>query len=337
MVYPFLLFRGERRKVRRRSSFILHWTWLPNTRPKAHLSPHPRTDTLVGNMDLTASANIDIATLPRLFNFLKAKVSLSELEAEVKKDPTLLQDINVPTARKGTPLLYCTVSRSLTKCQYLLAHGADPNIPSTLSKYNYTVPITPLFIACGVGFLPLAVELVNHGAKMTTMLENEIDGIPAIDLLGYAFYRMYRSGDPIAVLHWLVMEATKRGELSHYNFNLHVPAAINKTLLGIAFHSKMWASAYFLLKHGADPNGVDNDGWSPLHTACTNDNGPEALLLMLHGANDGLRTTDDQSWLPTEKADAQTNNFVKNGAIYRRYLKRLDSEAQQGAGAGSSV
>jgi len=274
-------------------------------------------------MDLAASANIDMETLPRLFNFLKAKVSLSELEQEIKKDPTLLQDINVPTARKGTPLLYCTVSRSLTKAQLLLKHGADPNIPSTLTKYNYMVPITPIFIACGVGFLPLAVELVNHNADLFGKLENEIDGIPAIDLLGYSFYRMYRHGDPIPVIHWLILEAKKRDSMSKFDLNLHIPGAIDKTLLGIAYHSKLWASAYLLLKHGADPNQVDKDGWSPLHTACTNDNGPEALLLMMHGADDALRTTDDQSWMPPEKANAQTNNFVKNGAVYRRHLKKV--------------
>lgn len=274
-------------------------------------------------MDLTASANIDMETLPRLFNFLKAKVSLNELEAEIKKDPTLLQDINVPTARKGTPLLYCTVSRSLTKAQLLLSHGADPNIPSTLTKYNYMVPITPIFIACGVGFLPLAIELVNHGATLVGKLENEIDDIPSIDLLGYAFYRMYRTGDPIPVIHWLFKETKARGQFDQLDLNLHIPGAIGKTLLGIAYHSKLWASAYILLKNGADPNQVDNDGWSPLHTACSNDNGPEALLLMLFGANDALRTTDDQSWMPPEKANAQTNNMVKNGAIYRRHLKKL--------------
>lgn len=274
-------------------------------------------------MDLAASANIDMETLPRLFNFLKAKVSLNELEQEIKKDPTLLQDINVPTARKGTPLLYCTVSRSLTKAQLLLSHGADPNIPSTLTKYNYMVPITPMFIACGVGFLPLAVELLAHGGTLVGKLENEIDGVPSIDLLGYTFYRMYRHGDPIPVLHWLFKETKARGQFDQLNLNLHIPGAIDKTLLGIAYHSKLWASAFVLLQNGADPNQVDKDGWAPLHTACTNDNGPEALLLMLHGANDALRTTDDQSWMPPEKANAQTNNFVKNGAVYRRYLSKL--------------
>lgn len=273
-------------------------------------------------MDLTASSNIDVETLPRLFQFLKAKVSLSELESEIKKDPTLLKDVNVPTARKGTPLLYCTVSRSLTKAQLLLSHGADPNIPSTLTKYNYMVPITPIFIACGVGFLPLAIELLQHGAILTGKLENEIEGIPSIDLLGYSFYRMYRYGDPVPVLHWLINEAKVRNQLEQFNLNLHIPGAINKTLLGIAYHSKLWASAYILLKNGADPNQVDKDGWSPLHTACTNDNGPEALLLMMHGADDALRTEDDQAWMPPEKANAQTTNFVKNGAVYRRHLQR---------------
>lgn len=293
---------------------------LPAHIPTVASLPSHSIEKSAANMELTASSNIDIESLPRLFNFLKAKVSLGALEAELKKDPTLLQDINVPTARKGTPLLYCTVSRSLTKAQLLLSHGADPNIPSTLTKYNYTVPITPLFIACGVGFLPLASELLRHGASLTQTLENEIQGVPSIDLLGYTFYRMYQAGDPIPVLHWLVEEAKKRDQLSHFNFNLHLPGAIDKTLLGIAYHAKMWASAYLLLKYGADPNQVDRDGWSPLHTACQNDNGPEALLLMLHGANDGLRTTDDQSWMPPEKADAATSHFVKNGAIYRRFM-----------------
>lgn len=275
-------------------------------------------------MDVAVSTANDSEQLPRLFNFLKAKVSLAELEAEIKKDPTLLQDINVPTQRKGTPLLYCTVSRSLTKAQLLLSHGADPNIPSTLTKYNYNVPISPLFIACGVGFLPLAMELVTNGANLTAKLENEIDGLASIDLFGYSFYRMYRHGDPIPVLHWLLKEAKARGIEKEFDVNLHIPGAIGKSLLGIAYHSKLWASAYLLLNNGADPNEVDRDGWSPLHTACTNDNGPEALLLMLHGANDALRTTDDQAWLPTERANAQTNNFVKNGAIYRRHLKKLE-------------
>lgn len=51
-------------------------------------------------------------------------------------------------------------------------------------------------------------------------------------------------------------------------------------------HLGLTANMYKLfIAHGADVNAVDNDGWTPFHYACENDEGPTILLLAEHGAD----------------------------------------------------
>jgi len=261
--------------------------------------------------------------MPPIFEFLKTKKSIQELEKALK-DPEIVKDVNTKTGRKGTPLLYAMVSRAYAKVDILLKHGADPSLQDTLLKYNYDTPISPIFIAAGSGALATAETLYAAGADITVkhMVDLDEQGVFETDFLSSTFMRSNKAGDPIAMMAWVIKKGKEKGCFSTWDINFRLPGNLRKTMLGICVAAKSWATAYLLLENGADPNLADNEGWTPLHTTCMADNPNISLLLMMWGSNDAARTEDDQAWMPGEKADAATRNAVKNGALYRRMVTR---------------
>jgi hypothetical protein len=224
--------------------------------------------------------------------------------------------------------LYALVSRSFTKVEVLLKYGADPSLADTLLKYGYDTPIAPIFIATGSGSMAAADALYRAGADLsaTHELELEDQGTFTLDLLSSTFMRGHKAGDPAAMIDWVIKKGKEKDVFKDWNINFRLPGSLRKTMLGIAIAAKAWASAYILLENGADPNLADNEGWTPLHTTCMADNPNISLLLMMYGANDALRTEDDQAWMPPEKADAVTKNMVKNGAMYRRLIAKQEKK-----------
>lgn len=278
--------------------------------------------------DASEAEQLAAVSMPPIFAYLKSKKSVSELEDALKSDQRLKDDLNVKTARKGTPLLYALVSRSFTKVEVLLKYGADASLADTLLKYGYDTPIAPIFIATGSGSMAAADALYRAGADLSAThdLELEDQGTFTLDLLSSTFMRGHKAGDPAAMIDWVIKKGKEKDVFKNWNINFRLPGSLRKTMLGIAIAAKAWASAYILLENGADPNLADNEGWTPLHTTCMADNPNISLLLMMYGANDALRTEDDQAWMPPEKADAVTKNMVKNGAMYRRLIAKQEKK-----------
>jgi ankyrin repeat protein len=256
--------------------------------------------------------------LPKIFKYLKDKKTANDLDEFLNSNPN--EDVNVTTGIRGTPLLFAIGLRALDKVIVLLKHGADPNQEDSLKPHGYKKPIKPIFMAVGFGLLAIADALIDAGADLNATYEIE-ESSKKMDLfaMAYTFGKQNSNGDPIAILKWVVDMGKIKQIKWQMNFRPH-DNDLNKTLLGMAIHKGHLASADLMLQNGADPNLADDEGWTPLHTACMNDQANVALLLIMHGADETLCTKGKKSWAPPEKADIATKRMIKNAIQYRERL-----------------
>ena len=206
--------------------------------------------------------------------------------------PTLTQllkmgaDPNKRNDTNATALMWAATD--LEKTRLLLDHGADVNARSDDMR-------TPLMIAARrPGGAPVVKLLLYHGAKPNPNYRPENESSPLIEAL--------TSGDPEVVMTLLDhgADAKMAGETGlTMAITAHCPSCVDRILQQVTDKSVLTFSlndtvvfadtrdVRTLLNHGADANGYDPLGRTPLMYAAISDNLPvdTVQLLIDHGAD----------------------------------------------------
>ena len=256
--------------------------------------------------DLKAIAMVDELRAANLASFLKAATA----------DPSLL---NARGPEGSTPFMYAVLYTNVPTLAQLLKMGADPNkrndanatalmwaatdLEKTRLLLDHDADVnarsddmrTPLMIAARrPGGAPTVKLLLDHGAKPNPNYRPENESSPLIEAL--------TSGDPevVAILLDHGADAKMAGETGlTMAIAAHCPSCVDRILKQVTEKSVLTFSlndtAVFadtrdvraLLDHGADANGYDLLGRTPLMYAAISDNLPveTVQLLIDHGAD----------------------------------------------------
>lgn len=190
----------------------------------------------------TASQNEDLELVSFLLD-LDAEVTVSSLHWAVIKGNLELLKTLVTNARHlkklfneryyfGQTLLHCSIRRdNRTVYDYLIKHGADPNITTDFKE-------TPLMEAAVKGHFEYIDSLVKNGAKMNAKDENKRTALH------------YAAENSVKCIQKLIKN----------NANLNVRDAAERTPLMLAAQIGNYQGVKELLKNGAKKNLEDIDG-----------------------------------------------------------------------------
>jgi ankyrin repeat protein len=217
---------------------------------------------------------------PFMYAVLYANVPTLTLLLRMGADPNKRNDAN------ATALMWAATN--LEKTRLLVDHGADVNARSDDMR-------TPLMIAARrPGGAPIVKVLLEHGAKTNPNYRPENESSPLIEGLS--------SGDPqvVAMLLDHGADAKMAGETGlTMAITAHCPSCVDRILQQIDNKNVLTASlddtvvfadpheVRTLLDHGADANGYDVFGRTPLMYAAISDMLPveTVQLLIDHGAD----------------------------------------------------
>jgi ankyrin repeat protein len=196
--------------------------------------------------------------------------TVADVEEILKRDE---QAINSLDEMGDTPLNRAVVQEHEDIADFLLAHGADPNIPNRNGQ-------TPLEQASSRGKatgLALAKLLLAHGAQVNPTNETEFR-IPPLE---WAV-----SSDNLELVNVLLTHgASLKSATTNGDTPLHTAAGRGDLEI-----------AESLLSHGADPNATIIGGTTPLHEAAEGGSVEIAKLLVAHGA--GINWTNSSGMTP---------------------------------------
>jgi ankyrin repeat protein len=183
---------------------------------------------------------------------------LSDVQGVLKRDEKAINSLD---EMGDTPLNCAVVQENVEVADFLLAHGADPNIPNRNG-------LTPLEQASSRGKdtgLSLAKLLLAHGAQPNPTNATEFK-IPPLE---WAV-----TSDNLELVN-LLLDHGASVKSANTNGNTPLHTAASRGDLEIA---------ETLLKHGADANAAITGGTTPLHEAAEGGFVEIAELLLKHGA-----------------------------------------------------
>lgn len=105
-----------------------------------------------------------------------------------------------------------------------------------------------------------------------------------------------------------------------------------RTLLSIAIDTGQFELARVLLENGADPNGRDSSGETPLFAAARNGDAFAVNLLLEYGADREVYDYDDPPETPLDKALEQSHHIIVYLLLDKGVHVDLDSDEGMNAG-----
>ena len=270
---------------------------LPPANPKAlAMVTALHNDDLVSFMkDATADPSLLNArgpegSTPFMYAALYADTATIANLLKLGADPNKLNDA------KATALMW--VARDLEKTRLLVGHGADVNAKSDDMR-------TPLMIASRrVGNAPVVKLLLDHRANVNPNAKPATESSPLVEAL--------MSGDA-TIVGMLMRHGADAKSTGDVGFALAVASQCGKCVELLASKQKdkgvytaaLQDTAVFgdvksiqlMLAHGADVNGPDPLGRTPLMYAAVSDIRPlkAVKLLVKHGANVNAKDTHKES------------------------------------------
>uniref|UniRef100_A0A0E0KXG6 Serine/threonine-protein kinase BSK1-like TPR repeats domain-containing protein n=1 Tax=Oryza punctata TaxID=4537 RepID=A0A0E0KXG6_ORYPU len=254
----------------------------------------------------------------------------------------LISDLALPVDPKDddgeTPLIHATRQAHLQTVTYLLQHGADPSVASTLGA-------TPLHHAAGIGNLDLMKLILSKGVDV----ESESDaGTPLIWAAGHGQQEAVKlllqhdakpnteTDDGITSL----LSAVAAGSLPCLEILIQAGADLNiraggATPLHIAADGGNVEIVNCLLKAGSDPNACDDDGLKPIQVAALRNNREVVeLLLPLTSPIPGVSSWSIDGIIEytksvEEKAQVKEATTQKADRLQRPQLVEVSSEAKE--------
>lgn len=237
-------------------------------------------------------------------------------------------DINIQDKEGNTVLQWACLRSDVKTTEWLLRHGADPNIP------NLNIGRTPLMAACSSVSVPCIKMLLDHGADVNARSQWGLDAMvylcnehrnpqPITEMVEMA--KLFIShgidlnpyGDNKA---WCLDRAARTELLELMELIVDQGVDINQTInygMTALARSITWCksrSAEFLLDKGAAYTGVferDEDGRTLLHHAALNPN-LDIVKVLINAKLEGLNPDIcDKSGLKAEEYFERSSDHVE--------------------------
>jgi ankyrin repeat protein len=310
-----------------------------------------RVNKLLANViKLLITFGADVNAIDKHHNTLLNNIVWLEINDSVRLLLEHGADPNIVNDRGESPLFKAMGHESTVTI--LLKHGANPNVQSydgrcipvhALLTNQLSPSIMNSVIAAGVdvnsqdkfGVTPLhiAVDRVHDGAEMTRILLDAGADPMALDRNGYspAEYAMMRaifSHIDNPVMHFDESYTHLICAAKHYDRQTlmmyiadEIPAKIITLALMAAINNGQYESCQFLLNNGADPNGIDIYGTTPLCIAADLLDVEIAKLLLNYGAKQYASQVFGQH--PLHFTCQQTAEFSDDSYVKRLKMAKL--------------
>lgn len=242
-------------------------------------------------------------------------------------------DVNILDALNDAPLHLAIAGGHVRLACDLLLSGADPNLmfqrssypihlATRLSQYEVVRDLThkgadvncldslgssPLFIAVSAGHVSITKVLLNGGADVRAPRP---DSMSLLHVAGG-----WNNPGPIIPL------------LLRAGLSIDIRNAIGQTALSVSAAVGACEAMLALLRLGADANSKSNQGWTPLHDACSHAFPGAVDLLLRWGADETL--THSQGKTPGEVVPAANQVVAEQVRARLEHVSKLLARAPQ--------